>query len=163
MGEGCVDKCGSVHVGRRDGRTWDWKVEMHIAVTDCSIKYFGVAAHSIRRGWCSESIGWRFHLLLNHAPQAGCFLTQILSVRSPEGCCCTSHPPLRALKDRMASLVSLTRPMRTAKATRVDRQVIIAARRVVVEQLHPNVLVLSSHLSCQGMGQICLSRTGESK
>jgi hypothetical protein len=72
-----------------------------------------------------------------------------------------THPALDPFTARVTTLISLTRPHSTSSPTRVETQVMIAVNKVVVEQLHPKVEVLSSQRSCHGSGQMCASRMGD--
>jgi hypothetical protein len=75
----------------------------------------------------------------------------------------TTHPPLPARQANQDHLASFQNPKSTRRARTVLAQVMSAARKVVVEQLQPNVRVLNSHRSSQGRGHIPELRIGDNK
>lgn len=78
------------------------------------------------------------------------FLTQIPSTILPSLSILICHPPLSPRQVLELHQTNLPKPHSTVRATRVETQVISAARKVVVEQLQPNGWVRSSQRSCQG-------------
>jgi len=89
-------------------------------------------------------------------------LTQEYSLR-PSCPSSTTHPVLAPLTILNMRIHNFTMTQRSKSESKVDKQVIKAAKNVVVEQLHPNVEVRSSHLSCHGNGHISSYQIGDNK